>query len=273
MKRRVWGATAFAVAGVLALAACSTGGSTTASAGIAPSTNGKGKTLNMWIIGEGTPLPLQKYLITEFHKETKGTLKIENQQWSDIVTKLTTSLPDKNNTPDVTEMGNTQSPSFTNVGAFLDISSQYKALGGSKLLQSFVAAGEVDATALSGKTVGVIRNSAHEKFLTQFFPEAKPAPFEDFVALHRALKAGDVELAFADGLTLAIWLGGEDAADCCAFRGGPFLESRFFGEGVGIAVRKEDAGLRRALDYALARVWASGQYAEIFRKYFPLSFY
>ena len=143
MKRKLWGATAFAVAGVLALAACSTGGGTSASTGIAPSTNGKGKTITLWLVGSDTPDALRTYLTTEFHKETKGTLKIEQQDWSDIVTKLTTSLPDKNNTPDVTEMGNTQSPTFTNVGAFLDISSQYKALGGSKLLQSFVAAGEV----------------------------------------------------------------------------------------------------------------------------------
>ena len=119
----------------------------------------------------------------------------------------------------------------------------------------------------------MIKDSAHEKFLAQFFAEAKRKPYDDFAALHRALKAGEIDLAFADGLTLAIWLDGEDAADCCAFRGGPFLESRYFGEGVGIAVRKDDSGLRRALDYALARVWASGQYAEIFRKYFPLSFY
>jgi N,N'-diacetylchitobiose transport system substrate-binding protein len=144
MKRRIWGATAFAVAGVLALAACSTGGSTTASTGIAPSTNGKGKTITLWLVGGDTPDALRTYLKTEFHKLTKGTLNIEQQEWPDIVTKLTTSLPDKDNTPDVTEMGNTQSPTFTNVGAFLDISSQYKALGGSKLLQSFVAAGEVD---------------------------------------------------------------------------------------------------------------------------------
>ncbi len=134
-------------------------------------------------------------------------------------------------------------------------------------------AGEIDAAALAGKTVGLIKGSAHEKFLSQFFPEAKPKPYEDFAALHRGLKAGEMDLAFADGLTLAVWLDGEDAADCCAFRGGPFLESRFFGEGVGIAVRKEDSALRLALDFALARLWASGQYAEIFRKYFPLSFY
>src|SRR6195952_5800157 len=144
MKKRVWGTTAFALASVLALAACSTGGGTTASAGIAPSTNGKGKTVTLWLVDSDTPDALRTYLKTEFHKETKGTLKIEQQDWSDIVTKLTTSLPDKNNTPDVTEMGNTQSPTFTNVGAFLDISSQYKALGGSKLLPSFVDAGKVD---------------------------------------------------------------------------------------------------------------------------------
>ena len=129
---------------MLALAACSTGGGTTASAGIAPSTNGKGKTITLWLVGGDTPDALRTYLKTEFHKETKGTLKIEQQDWCDIVTKLTTSLPDKNNTPDVTEMGNTQSPTFTNVGAFLDISDMYKELGGIEAAASFVEAGKVD---------------------------------------------------------------------------------------------------------------------------------
>ncbi len=133
--------------------------------------------------------------------------------------------------------------------------------------------GEIDAGALREKTVGVIKSSAHERFLGDFFAQAKSKPYEDFAALHNALKAGEIDLAFADGLTLSLWLGGEDAADCCAFRGGPFLESRYFGEGVSIAVRKDDPTLRRALDWALARVWARGQYTETFRKYFPVSFY
>jgi polar amino acid transport system substrate-binding protein len=133
--------------------------------------------------------------------------------------------------------------------------------------------GEIDAGALSGKVVGVVKGSAHARFLGQFFVRARLKPYDDFAALHRALKNHEVDLAFADGLTLAVWLGGEDAGDCCAFRGGPFLESRYFGEGVSIALRKNDPALRRALDYALAQIWASGKYAEIFRKYFPLSFY
>jgi polar amino acid transport system substrate-binding protein len=132
---------------------------------------------------------------------------------------------------------------------------------------------EIDVGALSGKVIGVVKGSAHERFLTQFFVHIRLKPYEDFAALHRALKNHEIDLIFADGLTLAVWLGGEDAGGCCAFRGGPFLESKYFGEGVGIALRKDDVALRRALDYGLARVWASGKYAEIFRKYFPLSFY
>ena len=142
MKRKFASATAVAVASVLALAACSSG--TTSSSSTGASTDGKGKTITLWLAGGDTPDALRNYLKTEFHKETKGTLNIQQQDWGDLVTKLTTALPDKNNTPDVTEMGNTQSPTFTNVGAFLDISDMYNQLGGSNLLQSFVDAGKVD---------------------------------------------------------------------------------------------------------------------------------
>lgn len=138
MKRKLVGLAAVATASALVLAGCASGGSS------APSTDGKGKTVTLWLVGSDTPDALRTYLKTEFNKETGATLKIEQQDWGDIVTKLTTALPDANNTPDVTEMGNTQSPTFTNVGAFLDISDEYKDLGGDKLLQSFVDAGKVD---------------------------------------------------------------------------------------------------------------------------------
>jgi len=138
MKRKLVGLAAVATASALVLAGCASGGSTAAS------TDGKGKTVTLWLVGSDTPDELRNYLKTEFNKETGATLKIEQQDWGDIVTKLTTALPDANNTPDVTEMGNTQSPTFTNVGAFLDISDMYKDLGGSDLLPSFVEAGKVD---------------------------------------------------------------------------------------------------------------------------------
>src|SRR5690606_22292718 len=73
-----------------------------------------------------------------------GKLTIEQQDWGDALTKLTNQLPDSKNTPDVTEIGNTWSPTFTTAGAFSDLSAIYEDLGGDKLLESFVEVGEVD---------------------------------------------------------------------------------------------------------------------------------
>jgi len=126
---------------------------------------------------------------------------------------------------------------------------------------------------LAGKTVGVIAGSAHQSFLATFFPAAIGKPYPNFPALHAALSKGEVDAVFADGLTLAVWLAGQESADCCIFKGGPYIESRYFGEVVGIAVRKEDADLRRAMDWALARLAAKGTYAEIYTKYFPVGFF
>ena len=131
---------------------------------------------------------------------------------------------------------------------------------------------DVTPVSLLGKTVGVVAGSAHQSFLATFFPAAIGKPYPNFAALHQALRKGEVEAMFADGLTLAVWLAGQESADCCVFKGGPYTESRYFGEGVGIAVRKDDVDLRRAMDWALARLAAKGVYAEIYTKYFPVGF-
>ena len=129
------------------------------------------------------------------------------------------------------------------------------------------------ADTLAGKTVGVVSGSAHEAYLKTFFPTVARKPYDSVSALEAALRDGEVPVAFADGLTFAVWLNGSASADCCAFYGGPYTESRFFGEGVGVVVRKDDDPLRRALDWALNRLASKGVYAEIYLKYFPIGFY
>ncbi|WP_028049113.1 extracellular solute-binding protein [Cellulomonas sp. URHD0024] len=136
---------AVGVAATLALAACSNGDSSSDT----PSASGtpEAATIKLWFAGteKDTPQDMQDYLKTTFESQNPGSkLVIEYQPWGDLVTKLTTSLPDASNTPDVTEIGNTQSSTFTNVGAFLDISDMYDELGGDKLLPGFVEAGKVD---------------------------------------------------------------------------------------------------------------------------------
>ena len=106
---------------------------------------------------------------------------------------------------------------------------------------------------------------------TTFFPGAVVRSVPDLAAAEAALQGGEVDYVFGDGLGLALWLGGTAADGCCAFSGGPYLESRFFGEGVGFLFRPEDEPLRRAFDYALHRLWDEGKYAELYLRFFPIS--
>jgi polar amino acid transport system substrate-binding protein len=132
---------------------------------------------------------------------------------------------------------------------------------------------EPGAPVLEGRTVGVVGKSAHEAYLRTYFPRTDLRLFDTLEAAEQALAQGEIEWLFGDGLTLAIWLNGADGAGCCRFAGGPYTESRFFGEGVGIATRPDDAVLRRALDYALVRIAEKGTFDELYLQYFPVSFY
>ena len=124
---------------------------------------------------------------------------------------------------------------------------------------------------LEGTKVGAVAGTAHEAYLKAFFTGAVPTPYPTAEAARQALRVGEVEFLFGDGIQLAFWLNGSDSADCCAFRGGPFMESRYFGEGIGIAVRRGNDQLRQALNWALFRVWEKGRYTELWLRYFPVS--
>ncbi len=124
---------------------------------------------------------------------------------------------------------------------------------------------------LQGKTIGVVEGTVHEAFVKAFMQGSTLKPYPELTAAEAALKSGAVDYIFADGLSLALWIGGEDAEGCCVFAGGPHLESRFFGEGIGFIARAEDDALHRALDYALQQLWNEGKYAELYLRFFPIS--
>ena len=124
---------------------------------------------------------------------------------------------------------------------------------------------------LEGKKVGAVAGSAHEAYLKTMFTDAEIKSYPDSDALRAALRRGDVDFIFGDGISLAFWVNGTDSGDCCAFSGGPFVESRYFGEGSGIAVRKGNDLLRQALNWALFRVWEKGRYTDLWLRYFSVS--
>ena len=125
---------------------------------------------------------------------------------------------------------------------------------------------------LKSRKIGTIGGSAHEAFLKAAFSASMIRPFPSLAEAEAALIAGDIDTLFADGVTLSIWLA-ESGGQCCAFRGGPYLDSHYFGEGGRIVFRRDNQNLRAVINAALHRLDGRGVTAELYWKYFPAGFY
>lgn len=126
---------------------------------------------------------------------------------------------------------------------------------------------------LAGEAVAVVAGSAHEAFLRAFFPAAEIATYPTETAARQALRTGGVDLLFGDGMRLSFWLQGATAGDCCRFSGGPYLDPAYFGLGMAVAVAPDRPDILAAINAAMREVHASGRYAAIYLRYFPVSFF
>lgn len=127
---------------------------------------------------------------------------------------------------------------------------------------------------LRGKTLAVVSHTAHEAYLAAMFPEVGRRLYPDADAARLAVKNGEADAHFGDGLQLSFWLESETAGDCCVFAGGPYLESRFFGQGYAIAIAKSQSNdLKHAINAALQAIYEKGVYAELYLRYFPVGFF
>jgi polar amino acid transport system substrate-binding protein len=133
-------------------------------------------------------------------------------------------------------------------------------------------AGRLDATpeGLEGKKIAVTKGSAHEAYLRTFFRDSPIRVFDTPELARDALIGGAADLLFDDGISLAFWLNGTASKACCEFKGGPFGEPKYFGDGVAIAVSREDPQLKGLINAALRRMRESGRYEELVLRYFPL---
>ncbi|GAB2466357.1 N,N'-diacetylchitobiose transport system substrate-binding protein [Conyzicola lurida] len=191
MKKRTAAVAAATVAALL-LAGCSSND--------APAEAG-GDDITLWLNGGDTPDALRDFLKTEYADATGGTLTIEEQSWTDALAKLTTALPDAENTPDVVEIGNTWAPTFTNAGAFTDLSDMYDDLGGDKLLPSFVEVGSVDGAEYALPYYFGSRYVFYRKDVWEQAGLAVPTTLAEFNEAAAALRTADQS---------GFYIGGED---------------------------------------------------------------
>lgn len=126
---------------------------------------------------------------------------------------------------------------------------------------------------VAGRRIGVVAGTTHEAMLRSYFPGARAVTYSRPDWVYRDLRDGKIDGAFGDGMRLSFWLAGTGSADCCRFVGGPYLASEFLGAGLAIAAKRDDVLLVQAFDYALREIAVKGTFAELYLKYFPVSFY
>lgn len=126
---------------------------------------------------------------------------------------------------------------------------------------------------IQGDRIGVMAGSGHERMLRAYFPDVKIVTYSRQGWLYADLKAGKIAGTFGDGMRLAFWLAGADASGCCRFAGGPYLAPEYLGTGLAIAASVDNPQLAAAFDYALQQIAVKGRFAELYLRYFPVSFY
>lgn len=126
---------------------------------------------------------------------------------------------------------------------------------------------------LEGRSIAVVRGGPHEAYLRTFFRSSRITVFDSAELARDALTGGKVDLLFDDGIGLGFWLNGAASRECCELKGGPFMEPKFFGDGIGIVVRKNDPQLKGLINQALKRVRESGRHEELLLRYFPNRLY
>ena len=117
---------ALGAAAALAIAACSSSGSSTTGA---TSSSSAPAQLTVWRMGASVPSEVtwMNGVVTQFHKDypayAKTQVTVKWIPWTNATADWTNALASGKNAPDITELGNTETPTEASLGALANISS------------------------------------------------------------------------------------------------------------------------------------------------------
>lgn len=125
--------------------------------------------------------------------------------------------------------------------------------------------------ALKGVRVGVRAGTAHAAWLAAERPEAQRVELRNEAEAGAALVAGRVDLVFGDTLALYEWLDRAAPRGAAAFTGEGVEAPRLFGDGAGIAFRREDRDLGQLVDKVLHDIGRDGTFDRLAGRWFPFA--
>jgi arginine/ornithine transport system substrate-binding protein len=129
-------------------------------------------------------------------------------------------------------------------------------------------------TGIKGKTVGAQRATVSENFLRDNFSDiVKVKSYATQDEANLDLISGRVDLVIADAVVLLGGLLETEQGKDFTFVGPGFTDKKWFGDGIGIAVRKGEDDLREKFNKAIDTIRANGTYQKINAEYFDFDAY
>ena len=132
-----------------------------------------------------------------------------------------------------------------------------------------------DLSGLEGKRIGVQRSSIHDRFATDVL-KAKGVEVVRYTSQNEVyldLQSGRLDGTLADDVILDQTFLKKPTGQGFAFVGPKLTDPKYFGDGIGIAVRKGDDALAEQFNQALAAIRADGSYQAINARYFDFDVY
>jgi arginine/ornithine transport system substrate-binding protein len=130
------------------------------------------------------------------------------------------------------------------------------------------------AQATKGKSIAVQRATIHDRFVTEQGGEGvKVKRYGTQDDAYLDLVAGRVDMLLADSVAIDDGFLKKPEGQGFQFIGPDLSEVKYFGEGAGIAIRKQDTDLVELFNQAIVKIRQDGTYKKIQDKYFEFNVY
>lgn len=122
--------------------------------------------------------------------------------------------------------------------------------------------------ALADRRIGVEQGGTHQAFLAKVYLRSELKRYGSLADAILDLEAGRVDAAIGDKDAIVTFLETRRDARCCKILADVPRYPAYFGDGIGIGLRKGDVALKAAFDKALVACAADGTFARISGRYF-----
>ncbi|ELN6886407.1 transporter substrate-binding domain-containing protein [Vibrio alginolyticus] len=131
----------------------------------------------------------------------------------------------------------------------------------------------MDDGSLNRLSIGVQRTTIGDKYLSALYPDIDIRRYGTFDEAFTDLLNGRLDAVFGGSIGLSAGFLETAQGEGYHFTGPAFTEEKWFGRGIGVAVRKQDKELKALLDSGIQKLIQSGKHKTIASKYFSYSIY